>query len=219
MFSVHRSAFIVGLALFATTALAQTLPPTPDEFLGYKLGSQYTDYDHILGYFRELARTSNLITVEQFGETYERRPLVLATITSPKNRAALDQIRSNVTTLAHADTIDSARASQIASSTPVVVWLAFGVHGDESSSSEAAMQVASTLLHNADATKLLDDTVVLIDPLQNPDGRERYVQWYRRTRGIDPDSSPEAWEQMQPWPRGRANHYLIDMNRDWTWQS
>ncbi len=214
-----RKALPVVLLFIAAALAAQQLPPAPDEFLGYELGERFTTHDRILDYFNELARRSDLITVQPFGETYERRPLVLAVITSAKNRSALDAIRRNVTSLAQADTLDAAKASQIASSTPAIVWLAFGVHGNESSSSEAAMAVASTLVRDAEARKLLDDLVVIIDPLQNPDGRERYVQWYRRTRGVEPDRNPEAFEHAEPWPRGRTNHYLIDMNRDWAWVS
>ncbi|HSP34518.1 MAG TPA: M14 family metallopeptidase [Thermoanaerobaculia bacterium] len=215
-----RKAVTLVALFFAVSSFGQQLPPDPESFLGYKLGTQFTTHDRILGYFHELARTSNLITVEQFGETYEHRPLVLATITSPKNRTNLDAIRRDVVSLsANADTVDAARANQIAANTPAVVWLAFGVHGNESSSSEAAMQIAGTLLRDPQYAALLDNIVVLIDPLQNPDGRERYVQWYTRTRGVEPDANPESLEQTEPWPRGRYNHYLIDMNRDWTWMS
>jgi hypothetical protein len=215
-----RKAFVV-LALFvALSASAQQAVPTPDEFLGYKLGDRYTTYDRILDYFNELTKRSPLITVQKFGETYEGRPLVLAAITSAKNRANIDAIRHDVVSLsANADTVDTARANQIAANTPAVVLLAFGVHGNESSSSEAAMEVAGTLLRDPQYAPLLDNLVVLIDPLQNPDGRERYVQWYKRSRGADPDSNPDAYEHAEPWPRGRYNHYLIDMNRDWTWLS
>jgi len=204
--------------LFASVALAQTSVPTPEEFLGYKLGDRFTPYDRILDYFNELTKRSPLITVEKFGETYEGRPLVLATITSAANRAKLDQIRRDVFSLANGD-VDANKAGAIAKSAPAIVWLAYGVHGNESSSSEAAMRVASMLLRDPDSQRLLDDVVVLIDPLQNPDGRERYVQWFTRTRGADPDPNPESFEHQEPWPGGRFNHYLIDMNRDWTWIS
>ncbi len=215
-----RKAFIAVLLFVAVTASAQQAIPTPDEFLGYKLGEHYTTYDRVLDYFNELARRSPLITVHKFGETYEGRPLVLATITSAKNRANLEAIRHDVVSLsANADTVDAAHASQIAASTPAVVWLAFGVHGNEASSTEAAMQIASMLLRDPQYTAMLDNVVVQIDPLQNPDGRERYVQWYKRTRGAEPDPNSEAFEHAEPWPRGRYNHYLIDMNRDWTWLS
>src|SRR5437762_7047130 len=88
----------VVVALIATPLIAQV--PTPDEFLGYKLGDRFTPYSRILDYFDELARRSNLVTVHRFGETYEHRPLVLAVITSAKNRANLDAIRAGVTALA-----------------------------------------------------------------------------------------------------------------------
>ncbi|MEO8033933.1 MAG: M14 family zinc carboxypeptidase, partial [Acidobacteriota bacterium] len=106
-----------------------------------------------------------------------------------------------------------------ARSTPAIVWLAFGIHGNESSSAEAAMQVANTLLNDPASAKILENCVVLIDPLQNPDGRERYIQWFKRTRGAVANPAPEAFEHSEPWPGGRYNHYLIDMNRDWTWSS
>lgn len=209
---IRRITFVM-LLLLATTAFAQV--PTPEEFLRYPLGDRFTPWNRIVDYFNELAKRSNLITVQHFGETYEHRPLILATITSPKNRAALDQIRQNVTALAERNTTP-ARAAEIARSTPAVVWLAFGVHGNESSSAEAAMDVANTLLKEPE---LLDKVVVIIDPLQNPDGRERYITWYTRTRGAAADPNPDSFEHTEPWPGGRFNHYLIDMNRDWAWTS
>jgi len=208
---------IIVIALFAAPLLAQV--PTPDEYLGYKLGDRFTPYSRILDYFNELAKRSPLITVQQFGETYEHRPLVLAVITSAKNRAQLDTYRQNVVALSDPSSNSPARATEIAHSTPAIAWLAYGVHGNESSSAEAAMLTASTLLRDPDAAKILDNVIVLIDPLLNPDGRERYVQWYIRTRGVNADSNPDSFEHAEPWPGGRFNHYLIDMNRDWSWTS
>lgn len=212
-------AIALFILLLAPALFAQQAIPTPSEFLGYPLGERFTPWTRIADYYDELAKRSNLITVQRFGETYEHRPLILATITSAKNRAALDQIRQNVASLADPDVTSPARAAEIAKSSPVVVWLAYGVHGNESSSAEASMQVASNLLRDPEAQKLLDDAVILIDPLQNPDGRERYIQWFTRTRGMEADPNPEAYEHQEPWPGGRFNHYLIDMNRDWAWSS
>src|SRR5436305_11551281 len=155
---LRRLALLV-LVILATTAFAQT--PTPDEFLGYKLGDRFTPWDHILDYFNELAKESNLITVQTFGHTYEGRPLVLAILTSPKNRARLDEIRNDLTSIANGDA-DAARASSIAKNDPAVAWLAFNIHGNEASSSEAAMEVASTLLR---APAILDALGVITDPL------------------------------------------------------
>jgi hypothetical protein len=218
-----RRTLIAVIVVFATIAPTLTFAdavPTPEQFLGYRLGDRFTAWDQILRYFDELQRKSDRITVQQFGETYEHRPLVYAVITSPKNRAALDSIKGNLAELSRGDQTSETRAKEIASSTPAVVWLAFGVHGDESSSAEAAMLTASYLLSgSSEAESLLDRCVVIIDPLQNPDGRERYVQWFRRTLGMEPNPNPDAFEHTQPWPGGRYNHYLIDMNRDWAWTS
>jgi hypothetical protein len=212
--------FVLTVALISAAASqAQTVIPTPDEFLGYTLGDRFTPHARILDYFHLLTTRSNLITMQQFGETYEHRPLMLAVITSAKNRAALDSIRANVAALTDPNATTQTRANEIAKSTPAIAWLAFGVHGNESSSAEVSMEVAHTLLTDPNSAPLLDNLVVLIDPLLNPDGRERYIQWFIRTRGEEADPNPDAFEHNEPWPGGRFNHYLIDMNRDWAWSS
>ncbi|MCU1349514.1 MAG: zinc carboxypeptidase [Acidobacteria bacterium] len=216
---LRRSVIAVLLLIVPALAFAQQAIPTPDEYLGYTLGERFTPYDRILDYFEEIAKHSDLITLNRFGSSYEGRPLLLATITSAKNRARLEAIRQSVSSLAAPDTLDAAHAADVAKNNPAVVWLAFGVHGNESSSAEAAMRVAATLLRDPDSAKILDNTIVLIDPLQNPDGRERYIQWFIRTRGAQANPNPEAFEHTEGWPSGRFNHYLIDMNRDWTWTS
>ncbi|HYI08974.1 MAG TPA: M14 family zinc carboxypeptidase [Thermoanaerobaculia bacterium] len=210
---IRRAVVLLSLFALTTTLAAQT--PTPDEFLGYRMGERFTPHHRILAYFEELDRRSELVTMRQFGESYEHRPLVLATITSAKNHAALEQIRRNAIALANGE----GDVDAIVRDMPAIVWLAFGVHGNESSSAEAAMYVASALLRDAESTKLLDDLVVIIDPLENPDGRERYTEWFRRTSGTAPNPNPNAFEHLEPWPGGRYNHYLIDMNRDWAWMS
>ncbi len=211
----RRALFCVALLLASAAALAQQTIPSPAEFLGYTIGDRFTPHHRILAYFDELAKRSNLITVRTIGTTYEDRPLVLATLTSAANHARLDAIRANVATLARGE----GDAAALTRDTPAVVWLAFGVHGNESSSAESSMMVAHALLSNPDLARLLDNLVVIIDPLENPDGRERYLQWFHRTRGVRANPDPDAYEHQEPWPGGRFNHYLIDMNRDWAWQS
>jgi hypothetical protein len=210
---MKRALVCVVLAFLATAALAQI--PSPEQFLGYPIGARFTSHERILDYFSELTKRSGLITVRQIGETYEHRPLVLATITSAKNRAALDTIQRNLAALANGE----GDVDALVKNTPAVVWLAFGIHGNESSSSESSMMVAHTILTDPAYTALLDDLVVIIDPLENPDGRERYTDWFTRTMGVKPNPKPDAFEHQEPWPGGRYNHYLIDMNRDWTWLS
>ena len=223
MHALKRTLLPLALCLLTFAAGAQQQPqqpqeqaiPTPEALFGYPMGARFTPHHRILRYFEELTRRSKLITVKPFGESYEGRPLVLATITSEKNHAALEQIRRNATSIASGDgNIDT-----LVQGMPAIVWLAFGVHGNESSSAEAAMWVAHTLLTDPQVAPMLDDLVVIIDPLENPDGRERYIQWYQRTAGMKPNPNPDAYEHMEPWPGGRFNHYLIDMNRDWAWMS
>lgn len=206
----RRAVILFAIVLATSFASAQQ---TPEEFLGYPIGERFTPQHRILDYFGQLDRASELVTMQSIGETYEHRPLVLAVITSAANHARLDAIRSNAAALANGD------ASASTEGMPAIVWLAFGVHGNESSSSEASMVVASALLHDAELTRSLDDLVVIIDPMSNPDGRERYIEWFRRTRGAEPNPDPQAFEHQEPWPGGRFNHYLIDMNRDWAWLS
>ncbi|HEX8253443.1 MAG TPA: M14 family metallopeptidase [Thermoanaerobaculia bacterium] len=212
---IRRSAAFAALLVLAFTAAAQNAVPAPDAFLGYTIGARFTPHHRILDYFEELDRRSDLVSMEQIGETYEHRPLVLATITSPRNHARLATIRENARTLANG----GGDVDAIVRDMPAIVWLAFGVHGNESSSAEAALLVAHSLVADADARGLLDNLVVVIDPLENPDGRERYISWFTRTSGMTPNPSAQSFEHQEPWPGGRFNHYLIDMNRDWAWQS
>src|SRR5688572_14322110 len=211
---IRRGAILLALLLCSLAAAAQAVP-APDEFLGYPIGARFTPHHRFLDYFEELDRRSDLVSVRQIGEAYEHRPLVLATLTSQKNHARLEQLRANAQALANG----SGDADALVRDMPVVVWLAFGVHGNESSSAEAAMLVAHTLLHDASARAMLDDVIVIIDPLENPDGRERYISWFQRTADVTANPNPQAFEHQEPWPGGRYNHYLIDMNRDWAWQS
>ncbi len=193
--------------------------PSPAEFLGYALGGRFTHHERIVAYLDHLAASSERVSIWQYGSTYEGRPLKLAAISSPRNLARLEAIRGELAALAGgADT--EAELDRVLASAPVVVWLAYGVHGNEASSAEAAMAAAYVFAAGQDDwSELLDNAVVLIDPLCNPDGRERYVHFYETRRGRVPDPLPESAEHREPWPGGRQNHYLVDLNRDWTWLS
>jgi Zinc carboxypeptidase len=196
--------------------------PAPEALLGYKLGSAFTPYDQLEKYFQALAASSPAhLKLEGYGKSVEGRTLYTLTITSEKNLARLDAIRNATTKLSDPRKASPAEAAQIASSMPVVVWLSYNIHGNESNSSEAAMQVAYELAASED-TKVkewLENAVIIIDPLENPDGRERYVQFYRTAQGTEPRSDRFSAEHDEHWPGGRYNHYLFDLNRDWAWQS
>ncbi len=195
-------------------AFAQKIK-SPAEFLGYNLGDQYTPHYRIVDYFVYLAQSSKNIKTFQFGTTNEGRPLFVAFIASDDNINHLDDIRKNNLRMAGLET-GTADANA-----PAIVWLSYNVHGNEPSSSEAAMQTAFNLVNpdNKQAKSWLNNTVVVIDPCLNPDGRERYVNFYNPVRSLIPDANPSSREHMEPWPGGRVNHYYFDLNRDWAWQT
>ena len=192
--------------------------PRPDAALGYPIGSRFSHWERIAAYFDTLAATSPRVKVWEYGRTYEGRPLKLAAITSPENLARIDEIRAQRLRLAEAEPLAAGERERLAKRLPTVVWLAYGVHGDEAASTEAAMVTAYALAAaQGEMAELLKSTIVLIDPLCNPDGRERYLHGYEQRQGESPNVHRVAAEHFQPWPGGRQNHYLIDLNRDWAW--
>ncbi len=192
--------------------------PRPDTALGYPVGSRFSHWERVAAYFETLAAASPRVKVWDYGHTYEGRPLKLAAITSPANLARLEEIRTQRLRLAEPERLSGSERERLAKSLPAVVWLAYGVHGDEASSSETAMLLAYVLAAGqGDVAELLDNTIVLVDPLCNPDGRERYLHSYEERQGESPNLHREAAEHFQPWPGGRQNHYLVDLNRDWAW--
>lgn len=192
--------------------------PSPADFLGYPLGTRFTHHHRIRDYVERLAEVSPRAVAWTYGESYQGRPLDLLAISTPENAARLDELRREHLRLADPAALSAEALERLVAETPVVVWLAYGVHGNESSSAEAAMLAAYVLTAaRGEWQELLSRTVVLIDPLVNPDGRERYVGSFEQQRGRLPDPDIEADEHWEPWPGGRTNHYQIDLNRDWTW--
>jgi hypothetical protein len=194
--------------------------PSPASVLGRPLGTGFTRYSELRRYLATLAAASDRVSVADYGTTYEDRPLTLVTVTSPRNQGRIEQILAQRRELADPTRLSADERSRLLDQTPVVVWLNYGIHGNESSSSEAAMAVAYLLAAaGGEWERALDEVVVLIDPLSNPDGRERYVAAFEQRQGRRPDLEPTAAEHSEPWPGGRQNHYLIDLNRDWVWAS
>jgi len=192
---------------------------SPSEFLGYKLGSQFTSHFRIVDYFKYVASASKNVKLLQYGATNEGRPLVAMFIASDENIGRLEEIRQHNLALAGLGKADG--GASISSNTPIIVWLSYNVHGNEPSSSEAAMQALYELVSpgNARTQPWFKNTVVVIDPCLNPDGRERYVNFYNSVKGVTPDADPTSREHSEPWPGGRVNHYYFDLNRDWAWQT
>lgn len=190
---------------------------SPSEFLNYSLGSKFTPYFKIVDYFKYAAEASpSKMQLQQYGETYEGRPLMLAVISSPENMAKIDEIRKNNLRLTGLLNDKPGNTDG-----PSIVWLSYNVHGNEASSSEVSMRMLYTLLSDIDkrTSGWLKNTVVIIDPCLNPDGRDRYVNWFNGIVGKNSNADIQAAEHDEPWPGGRPNHYYFDLNRDWAWQS
>jgi hypothetical protein len=211
---MKRILFFISFLLIGITGLRAQIK-SPDEFLGYPLGSRFTPHHQILAYFNYLAGADKDIRLISYGKTYENRELMVAVISSPENINRLEEIRKVNFNLSKA-----IRQPQ-AGNQPVVLWMSYNVHGNEASSSETAMKTLYTLASASfgRSREWLENTVVIIDPCLNPDGRERYVNFFNAVAGARPDASPAAREHHEPWPRGRVNHYYYDLNRDWAWQT
>ncbi len=186
--------------------------PSPAEFLGYDIGTHYTRHDRIVAYFKTLAEQSEKASFQVIGETYEKRPQIVLTISSAENQDNIEQIRKQHLTLVdpEAPMPDSAEGK-------AVVALNYSVHGDETSSGEAALLTAYYLIANesAETQQFLEQGVIHIDPSQNPDGRDRAAHWHNSFKSFPPVADPADAEHNQDWPRGRTNHFLHDLNRDW----
>jgi hypothetical protein len=191
-------------------------PPSPAEDLGYAAGARFTDVAAVKSYAEALAAASPRVRIQRYGETPEGRTLLLLIVgreEALRDGSDLERLRE----LADPGR-SAARVRELASTSRAVVWLTYGIHGDESSSTEAALWTAWDLAAGSDGVDaVLDSLIVVIDPVANPDGRDRYVNWYRSVRGAEPNPEISSSEHSQPWPGGRYNHYLFDLNRDWTW--
>ena len=206
--------FILAVFFHSNVVFAQEIK-SPSEFLGYPLGTKFTYHHKVVDYFNYVAELSEMVTTQQYGETYERRELMVAYISSPENLQQLDELRKN--NLRRSGLIRGAvHENDIA-----IVWLSYNVHGNEANSTETSMQVLYDLIVT-DKDKYgawLDNLIVIIDPCLNPDGRDRYVNWYNQVAGMSPNPNINVREHREEWADGRTNHYLFDLNRDWVWQT
>ncbi len=204
-----NSLLFFAFTVFTLNINSQNLKD-PSEFLGYKLGTQFSRHHQVVDYFKYAANQQpNQIKLEEYGETYERRPLMVAYVSSEENIRNLETIRKNNLNNAGVNNNVSSNADV------AIVWLSYNVHGNEASSTEAAMKTLYKLL--TEKQDWLKNTIVIIDPCINPDGRDRYANWFNETASVPYDINQQASEHNEPWPGGRPNHYLFDLNRDWAW--
>ncbi|WP_143959356.1 M14 family metallopeptidase [Litoribacter populi] len=209
---MKKALLILSLLILQVGVFAQT--KSPSEFLGYELGERFTPHHKIVAYFEHVAEQNENMEVHLYGETYELRPLIVAFISSAENIQNKEQIRED--NLRRTGMLEGSPSSKVA-----INWLSYNVHGNEAVSSEATMKTLFELVNpeNEKTKAWLENTMVIMDPCINPDGRDRYAQWYNQKMNKRMQPDPQSIEHNEPWPGGRPNHYLFDLNRDWAWQT
>jgi len=189
---------------------------TPQSVLQVPVGRRPAHHDEVVRLWREWARSSPRVKLEVIGRTHEGRELLAGVVSSQANIARLDAILADVRRLADPRGLSDADAQAIVDNTPAVAWMAYSIHGDEMSGVDAGLALAYQLIadRGAETTAMLDSLVIVFDPMQNPDGRERYLAQIESSASAVLDLSAEGFTRGR-WPYGRGNHYLFDMNRDW----
>ena len=186
--------------------------PTPKSSIGHQVGDWHITHDKLVQYMYTLANSSDRITIEDRGTTFEGRPLLLLTITAANNHLNIESIRQQ-----HLKLTQKEASTVNIDQMPIVVQQGFSIHGNEPSGSNAALAVAYYLAaaQGPSIDTLLNNTVILFDPSYNPDGLQRFAYWANtnKSKNINPD--PNDREYREVWPGGRTNHYWFDMNRDW----
>ena len=187
--------------------------PTPKQFLGYELSEQHVTYDMAVAYMKLLAEKSDRIKTEERGRTFQRRPILFMYVSSPSNLNNLEHIRQ--TRLKLVDPKESDRVN--VSDMPVVTWLSYSIHGNEASGINASLAVAYFLAaaQGAEINRILNNSVIIMQPGANPDGIQRFASWVNSARSFTPVSDPVSREFREPFPSSRTNHYWFDLNRDW----
>ena len=183
---------------------------SPETFLGYEIGSQHTRHDQIVAYLAYLATASNNAQISYYGKTHEGRKLPILAISKQEHLSKINEIQKNHVDFALA-------GKELRPETPIVINLGYNVHGNEPSSSEAALLAAYTLVtsQHSQIKEFREQALIFVDPTINPDGRDRHTQWANTYKGNPLVSDPNDAEHNEVWPRGRTNHYWFDLNRDW----
>ena len=193
--------------------------PTFEKVLSYSPGDRISSHANIMKYFESLsAAAPRRMQLTEYAKSWEGRKLVYAAIGSEANLRLLPEIKAAMKQLSDPRKTSAADAKRIMQNLPAILFLSYGVHGNEISSCDSAMLTAYHLLaaqNDKIVTEILASTIILIDPTQNPDGRDRFVHSFEQAEGLEADAFPLAAEHNEPWPGGRTNHYFFDMNRDW----
>jgi hypothetical protein len=186
--------------------------PTPEKALGFQIGDWHLHHHELVDYLKQLASHSDRVTLTEYARSHGRRPLIYLTITTPTNHAQIDTLRQ-----AHLDRVLHPEKETDLTTAPLIVWMGYGIHGNEPSATNASVLLAYHLAaaRHPDTLTMLENTIVLLEPCLNPDGFERFADWTNSHRGQFPSAHRADREHQEGWPSGRSNYYWFDLNRDW----
>ncbi|MBX2952934.1 MAG: zinc carboxypeptidase [Leadbetterella sp.] len=207
---------IIPLLLFVCFVASGQKLQSPEEYFGYGFGEKFHFHSQVAEYARYVTRTNAANTrLLPYGRTSEGRDLLVVAFGSAENINRLEDIRK--ANLQQIGLLQGSAGGAI----PAIAMLSYNIHGNEAVNTEVALQMLYELGRpdSEFAQKVFKNAIVLIDPCANPDGYDRYSQWYNRHISKQPDANPDAMEHKEPWPGGRFNHYHFDMNRDLAWQT
>ncbi|MBA4323304.1 MAG: zinc carboxypeptidase, partial [Odoribacter sp.] len=212
---MKKTSLILLMTLLIVSSIDGQQIKSPDEFLGYELGSQFTFHQKAVDYFKYVADASRLAEYIKYGTSYEGRPLGVCFISSEENLRNLDEFRKN-------NLIKTGlMKGEFTGKQVPFIWMSYNVHGNEAVGMEAALKTLYTLVSDSyeGVKEWLSTCIIVIDPCQNPDGRDLYTNRYVNSQSSVINANPDGWEHNQGWPGARANHYMFDLNRDWAWQT
>ena len=191
----------------------------PNKFLGFEYATRVATPEQITAAIQAWSKQSDRLKVIEYARTHENRPLHAVFITSPKNLNNLDQIKDKVTKLSDARLTNDRTAKSLIDQLPAIAWMAYSIHGNETSGADAALGIIYHLIasKDKDVIEMLDEMVVIVDPVMNPDGRARFAKNLEQYRGTAPNYDDQSLIHTGDWPYGRTNHYYYDLNRDWVY--
>jgi len=211
---------LLGILFLVLTVQSFAQIKTFKEISGHAIGERITENYQSIRYMEYLDTVSDRVSLIPLGHSWDRKPMMMAIVTSPENHARLDEIQRNAQALNDPRKTSDAEARRIMETQPTIVYLGGTIHGFELSGSDALIKLMEKLVtsNEPDVLEMLRNTVVLIDPVINPDGRDAFAQHNHQRTGRVVNPSLNDWNNDFTWWEAlqfRTSHYFFDMNRDW----
>ena len=150
----------------------------PNIFLDFNYADRVATPEQITTAINSWKNQSDKLKVVEYARTHENRPLHAIFISSPANLKNLDEIKDKLAELSNARVTNDRRARSLIEELPAIAWMAYSIHGNETSGADAALGIVYHLIASKDddILELLDDMIIIVDPLMNPDGRARFAK-------------------------------------------